>query len=83
MLCDRDVELYIDTGQEKAMIKCLMRFLGIIADDREDTELDNFEPIYGLPKRSLDEWLSQNPALKKDYEAELRARSLHRRSVRS
>lgn len=63
------------------MIKCVMRFLGIIADDREDSELDKFEPIYGLPKRSLDEWLSRNPALRNEYEAELRARSLHSRSA--
>lgn len=63
------------------MIKYLMRFLGLIADDREDSELDKFEPIYGLPRRSLDEWLSRNPALKKDYEAKLRARTLRSQSA--
>ncbi|MCA9147205.1 MAG: hypothetical protein KDB05_30725 [Planctomycetales bacterium] len=65
------------------MIKYLMWFLGLIADDREDSELDKFEPIYGLPRRSLDEWLSRNPALKKDYEAKLRAHSLGNRSSQS
>lgn len=38
------------------------------------SHLDNFEPIYGLPKRSLDEWLSRNPRLKEQYEKELVAR---------
>lgn len=54
------------------MVKSLLRFLGIVKDTRG---LDKFEPIYGLPTRSLDEWLSRNPALRKDYEAELLARS--------
>ncbi|MCA9212935.1 MAG: hypothetical protein KDB27_07720 [Planctomycetales bacterium] len=61
------------------MIKCLMRFLGTSADAREDRELNKFDPIYGLPKRSLDEWLSRNPSLKRDYEAKLRARALRNR----
>jgi hypothetical protein len=54
------------------MLKSLLRFFGIVKDD---SELDNFEPIYGLPKRSLDEWLSRNPAFKEKYESELMARS--------
>ena len=54
------------------MIKSLLRFCGIIKDERG---LDQFEPIYGLPTRALDEWLSCNPALKKDYETELLIRS--------
>jgi hypothetical protein len=54
------------------MIKSVLRFFGIIKDERE---LLQFEPIYGLPRRSLDEWLSRNPGLKKDYEAALLIRS--------
>jgi hypothetical protein len=38
------------------------------------SHLDKFEPIYGLPTRSLDEWLSRNPRLKEEYEKELAAR---------
>jgi hypothetical protein len=53
------------------MLKSLYRFAGI---DTDSTELDKFEPIYGLPKRSLDEWLSRNPKLKKEYERELATR---------
>ena len=61
------------------MIKSLLRFCGIVNDK---TELDQFDPIYGLPTRSLDEWLSRNPALKKDYEAKLLARSRRSWSAR-
>jgi hypothetical protein len=39
-------------------------------------QLDEFEPIYGLPKSSFDEWIARNPALRKEYEAKLKARSL-------
>lgn len=46
------------------------------------TKLDSFEPIYGLPKRSLDEWLSRNPQLQKEYEVELAARLRQNRSIR-
>lgn len=62
------------------MLKLLLRFFGIVKDD---SILDNFDPIYGLPKRALDEWLSRNPKLKKEYESELMARSWrsHRRRV--
>ena len=61
------------------MVKSWLRFFGIVKDTRE---LDKFERIYGLPTRSLDEWLSRNPALKQDYEAELLARSRRSRSAR-
>ena len=54
------------------MIKSLLRFCGIVEDEME---LDQFDPIYGLSKRSLDEWLSRNSALMKKYQAELLTRS--------
>jgi hypothetical protein len=50
------------------MFKSLLRFFGIVEDVGAAKE---FDPIYGLPRRSLDEWLSRNPALKKDHEAAL------------
>lgn len=53
------------------MIKSLLRFLGIVKDERR---LDQFDLIYGYPPRSIDEWLSYNPVLKKSCEAELRIR---------
>jgi hypothetical protein len=56
------------------MLKSMFQFLGF---DKGDTKyLDAFEPIYGLPKRSLEKWLSRNPTLKKEYEAKLAARSI-------
>jgi len=55
------------------MNKWLMQCLGF---DTHDKELDKYERIYGLPRKSLDEWLSRNPVMKREYEAELRARSL-------
>jgi hypothetical protein len=35
----------------------------------------DYDPIYGLPKSALAPWLARNPALGKEYEAELRRRS--------
>ena len=51
------------------MIESLSRLLGIAADERE---LDNYEPIYGLPNHSLDEWLARNPILRQEYDAKFR-----------
>jgi hypothetical protein len=62
------------------MIKSLLRFFGIVRDQRA---LDKFEPIYGLPTKSLDNWLSHNPALKKDYEAKLLIRSRQSRTAQN
>ncbi len=53
------------------MFKTILRAFGIGADP---SELDKFEPIYGLTKRSLDEWLSRNPELRKKYDIEMAAR---------
>jgi hypothetical protein len=61
------------------MFKSWFRFFGIGA---HSSELDKFEPIYGLPKRSLDEWLSRNPLLKQEYEIELVARLERCRAAR-
>lgn len=51
------------------MFKSLLRFLGFVKDEKRAEE---FDPIYGYPPRSIDEWLSYNPVLKKSYEAKLR-----------
>ena len=38
-----------------------------------------YDPVYGLPGRALDEWLARNPALREEYDAAIRARaSAHR-----
>jgi hypothetical protein len=49
--------------------------------DSGSTDIDKFEPIYGLPKRSLDEWMSRNPKLKEEYEEELSVRLQRRRAA--
>jgi hypothetical protein len=59
------------------MLKSFLRFLGIVKDKRRRDESD---PIYGYPKRSIDDWLSHNPVLKKEYEAKLRIRSSRSRT---
>jgi hypothetical protein len=57
-------------------------FLYLFGLGRDAAELDQFEPIHGLPQRSLDEWLANNSQLKKKYEVELSARLLRDRVVR-
>lgn len=52
------------------MLKSLFRFFGIVKDS---PELHEFEPIYGLTRPALEDWLSRNPILKQEYEAKLRA----------
>ncbi len=27
-----------------------------------------FDPVYGLPKHAIDEWLARNPKLREEYE---------------
>jgi hypothetical protein len=66
--------------ERKASDHIVTMFSGIGKDERG---LGQFEPIYGLPTRSLDEWLSRNPALKKDYDSELLIRSRPNRSARN
>jgi hypothetical protein len=57
------------------MIRPLLRFFGLV-----DAEADSakFEPVFGLPRRSLDEWLSRHPSMRETYDAEL-ARITERR----
>ncbi len=55
------------------MFKSLLRFFGLA---KENSRLDNFDPLYGLPKQSLDDWLSRNPKLKREYARKLAARGI-------
>lgn len=61
------------------MFKSLLRRLGIMNGTLEPNK---FDPIYGFPTRSIDEWFARNPKLKADYDAELAARSLRTRDTR-
>lgn len=31
-----------------------------------------YDPVYGLPRRAVEDWLARNPAIKRDYEAAIR-----------
>ncbi len=53
------------------MIKALLRCLGMVKDKRTGEEAD---PIYGYSKRAIDDWLCNNPVLKKEHEAKLQRR---------
>jgi hypothetical protein len=59
-----------------AMLKILSR---LFSGRNARNASAEFDPLYGLSKQSLEEWLSFNPQLRKEYESELRARSLRAR----
>ncbi len=40
----------------------------------KSSELE-YEPVFGLPRRSVEEWLARNPDFRAIYEAEIRKRS--------
>lgn len=58
------------------MIRKLLRWLGLL---NAEADSGRFEPVYGLPKWSLEEWLSRNPALRENYAADLARASKSRR----
>jgi hypothetical protein len=51
-----------------------LRLIGL--SDSADPIGDQYDPVYGLPRRSLEEWLARNPDVKDEYEAELRRRAV-------
>lgn len=54
------------------MLMCLFRRLRI---DKDVAEHEKFDPIYGLPQRSLTAWLSRNPTLADKYNVKLALRA--------
>jgi hypothetical protein len=62
--------------EEIAMAKRLARFFGLSAESVPANR--EFEPVYGLPRRSVEEWLARNPELRATYEAELQKELLGR-----
>lgn len=50
------------------MIKNLLRRLGFL---NAEPYSGRFEPVYGLPKQSLEEWLSRNPSMRERYADDL------------
>jgi hypothetical protein len=55
------------------MLKSLSRLFGVRT---ALTAEGGYDPVYGLSKRSLDDWLSFNPQRRKEYEFVLKARTL-------
>jgi hypothetical protein len=52
--------------QEAAMFRRLLKLLGFSRDD--SIPQPEYDPVYGLPRRSLEEWLARNPQLREEYE---------------
>lgn len=52
------------------MLKFLSRLFGV------RTAVDEYDPLYGLSQRSLDDWLSFNPQRRAEYESALKTRWL-------
>lgn len=50
------------------MIKELLRLCGLL---KAEADSGKFELVYGLPQKSLEEWLSRNPSMRKKYAADL------------
>jgi hypothetical protein len=47
------------------MLKKLERFLGKGIEFESSAE--EYDPVYGLPRRAVQEWLAHNPRLRKEY----------------
>lgn len=43
-----------------------LKFLGFSSD--APIPQPEYDPVYGLPRRSLEEWLARNPQLREEYE---------------
>ena len=54
------------------MLKRLTRLLGMAAQPGPPPPVH--DPVYGLPRRAVEEWLARNPRLKQEYEAGLSGR---------
>lgn len=48
------------------MFRWLSKSLGLIRDD--PTPQTEYDPVYGLPRRAVEEWLARNPQLKEEHE---------------
>jgi hypothetical protein len=62
------------------MFKAMFRYFESAGNSSTSND---FEPIYGLPRSSLNDWLSRNPLLKKEYDEKLADRLQRTRSARN
>jgi hypothetical protein len=55
------------------MWRSLLRLAGLSGGTHSTR--DQYDPVYGLPRRAVEEWLARNPKIREEYEATtLRAR---------
>ena len=47
------------------MLKRLGALFGVAA--RPPSPYEEFEPVYGFPRREVEEWLARNPRLREEY----------------
>jgi hypothetical protein len=54
----------------------LLRLVGLSAGT--DPDRDQYDPVHGLQRRAIEQWLERNPAIRDEYETDLRARAAGR-----
>jgi hypothetical protein len=50
------------------MLQYLRRLLGLGGESPPWP--NEYEPVYGLPRQAVEEWLARNPRLREEYEVE-------------
>jgi len=60
--------------EETVMLKWLGRLFG--KPDKPTLPDTKYDPVYGLSRQSVEDWLARNPRLRDEYEAELRRRKI-------
>lgn len=55
-----------------SMIIRSLQFCGLV---NSPTANDSYEPVFGLPRRSLEESLARHPSMRPKYDAELNRRT--------
>jgi len=56
------------------MLRWLGRLFG--TPDKPTIPHTKEDPVYGLPRQSVEDWLGRNPRLREEHAAELRRRNL-------
>ncbi len=49
-----------------AMLRWLVKCFGFDKDG--PAQRPEYDPVYGLPRRAVEEWLARNPRLREEYE---------------
>jgi hypothetical protein len=51
------------------MLRWLWRLFGWAAESSSPTV--EYDPVYGFPRRAVEEWLARNPQLREEYEVQV------------